>query len=573
MKKLIALLLVFGLLFSVATLFAGCDDSGKGKNQSSKNDDEDDEGDAGDNGSSEPSESDPDASEPSGTGGNTGDPDDPTKPDNTDVTSNSTEPSEPTEPKPTEPDDPTEPHSHSYGSWTVVKNATCTATGTRTRSCSCGDKETETIPMLAHSYVDGICKDCGKENFSHTLTVINGLQIDQSYYCSEKVITYKANDKCYMADHSGKILTPGGYDYMLCANQKGYVVAYNETSEILDSEDYGNWGFVYTTRYVQNCYVLDEKGTVVFETQYTFIQDEISTGETTYSGEYIISCNDDRIVTCLSDTYYMGMARTTKTVNIYNMQGSRLAQFTNVLDVGTYINGKLIMYIEDYEEGHKVLVVDKNGRELCSSTSLDDDIDCVTFDNVGWTNKGFVGGYAMFAGDRYSQVMLFNENLSKSYLISAEYLGSTTNNGTIVVSKIETGSGISTEYYLIDLAKCSKDADGYCVPTINAAVSRQGYDEISISCLFGETEKYALVSRDGKWGYLAMDGSVEKLYDDAGSFYDGRAIVKDGNRIYIIDENFKQISNSLTGYTSVSSALGNVYNVFEGEIWKLAVLS
>ena len=43
MKKLLALLLALMMLFSVATVFAGCEDSGKKKSSSSKNDDDEDE--------------------------------------------------------------------------------------------------------------------------------------------------------------------------------------------------------------------------------------------------------------------------------------------------------------------------------------------------------------------------------------------------------------------------------------------------------------------------------------------------------------------------------------------------
>ncbi len=43
MKKLLALLLVLVMLFSVATVFAGCEDGGKKKSSSSKNDDDDDD--------------------------------------------------------------------------------------------------------------------------------------------------------------------------------------------------------------------------------------------------------------------------------------------------------------------------------------------------------------------------------------------------------------------------------------------------------------------------------------------------------------------------------------------------
>ncbi len=66
-------------------------------------------------------------------------------------------------------------HTHSYGSWSVTKNATCTANGTKSRSCSCGATETAVINAIGHDYVDTVtspscvskgytthkCKNCG----------------------------------------------------------------------------------------------------------------------------------------------------------------------------------------------------------------------------------------------------------------------------------------------------------------------------------------------------------------------------------------------------------------------------
>ncbi len=43
--------------------------------------------------------------------------------------------------------------SHTYGSWTIVKDATCDADGMQTRTCSkCGDAQQETIRAIGHSY-------------------------------------------------------------------------------------------------------------------------------------------------------------------------------------------------------------------------------------------------------------------------------------------------------------------------------------------------------------------------------------------------------------------------------------
>lgn len=43
---------------------------------------------------------------------------------------------------------------HSYGAWTVTKEATCTTKGVETRTCACGATETRPIAALGHSYGD-----------------------------------------------------------------------------------------------------------------------------------------------------------------------------------------------------------------------------------------------------------------------------------------------------------------------------------------------------------------------------------------------------------------------------------
>lgn len=54
----------------------------------------------------------------------------------------------------------TAPHTHSYTE-TITTPATCTTEGVKTKTCSCGATTTETIPIKAHSYVNGTCSVCG----------------------------------------------------------------------------------------------------------------------------------------------------------------------------------------------------------------------------------------------------------------------------------------------------------------------------------------------------------------------------------------------------------------------------
>ena len=51
-------------------------------------------------------------------------------------------------------------HEHSFGEWSVTKNATCTEEGVKTRYCDCGEKQSDVIPATGHNYVDYVCTNC-----------------------------------------------------------------------------------------------------------------------------------------------------------------------------------------------------------------------------------------------------------------------------------------------------------------------------------------------------------------------------------------------------------------------------
>lgn len=53
--------------------------------------------------------------------------------------------------EPEENVDPPVGHTHTYSSWVVVDEPTCTEEGLRERTCSCGEKETEMIEALGHA--------------------------------------------------------------------------------------------------------------------------------------------------------------------------------------------------------------------------------------------------------------------------------------------------------------------------------------------------------------------------------------------------------------------------------------
>ena len=59
---------------------------------------------------------------------------------------------------------------HSFSSWTVVSEPTCTLSGRQERTCErCGKIEKQSIPILGHDIVDGVCTRCGESEFTFIL--------------------------------------------------------------------------------------------------------------------------------------------------------------------------------------------------------------------------------------------------------------------------------------------------------------------------------------------------------------------------------------------------------------------
>ena len=86
---------------------------------------------------------------------------------------------------------------HHFSDWKTEKNATCTAEGLKTRTCACGEKQSQSIPTIAHSYSNGACTSCGKADpttpdpekiYNDALTLIKSGKYEDAY---KKFITIK----------------------------------------------------------------------------------------------------------------------------------------------------------------------------------------------------------------------------------------------------------------------------------------------------------------------------------------------------------------------------------------------
>ena len=464
---------------------------------------------------------------------------------------------------------------HSFGEWKTVTAASCTKEGKSERTCSCGEKETKTLSKTEHKYTNGICT-CGKSLYDGTLSTISGINPAAVYWTNGKTIVYKDGTEYYMINSSGKKLAGPFNENVICSDKNGYAVGWSATSKVvgtgLDWNDEPCDIVMKTTK----SSVISPDGKVVFER--TCERTE-SFDETTYNGEYIMNVSEDRIITVEYETYFMGMARNYYTLFVYDMKGNKLAEFENIASHGSYINGKLIIMSWD-----TIFVVDKNGNtiatksiyELINETINDEvyiDMEFCTI-GEGHNTAYFSNGYLMIAAEGWSETnyILTNESFAKVYVMRGDYVAKAANYGTLVFSKVVENDTVSNGYYLIDVSKCKLDDDGFVVPTKDAALCDKEFDHHSFFNIFGNTEKYILVSTmDGKWGYLSYDGKNLKLYDDAANFSGGFAAVKENDEIYVIDEDLERVSNGLAGYESVSTCGKCVFMVKKDGKYSIAV--
>lgn len=566
LKKIAALLLVLALLAAFAV---GCaDDSdpsgstGDSENMSQSESGSDDATDA----SGETGDASDETSDGTETPGESGEPSSSGQDETTGTTGEGTESSTGGN------GEPTEPHTHSYGQWTVTTQPTCTQPGSRSRSCACGEKQTEEVAATGHSYVNGVCSVCGKSQYGSSLRVINGFEVDALYHCSANAIVFKRNEQFYVADRNGKVVSEG-YDSIKCASSDGYIVAYRFDYEVINSVPDEEYGSINTTRTTTDSFVLNESGKVIFQKRY--VSEYTDFGDTTYEGENILSCNEGRIITCTSDTYHFATDHAAMTVNIYDMQGKRVAQFSNIRSVGTLMNGELILLSDDRDSAFntRYMAVDKNGKLLRSRYGAA----LSFFPQSMWTTNGVVDGYMMLNDSQTDScawcTMLVSKDFSKFYKIQRSYLYDNTFCGTLVASRVMINGVLSEDYYLVDLSTCDTDSEGYCVPKLKDARSSQGYSYLYFSGIFGEKEPYVHVARGGRWGFLSYDGKTEKLYDDSAAFLNGVAVAMEGNEIYMIDKNFNRISNSITGYSSVGMCNGGVIRLQNGSRYAIALFS
>ena len=139
-------------------------------------------------------------------------------------------------------------HEHSYGEWTVEKEATCAEEGTRIRICKCGESEIETIPLIDHIPGDWI-------NDSDATCIEDGSKHQICSVCDATINTeiIVANGHAYgnwIIDNEATC-TDDGSKHHVCAvcqetqnqiiNKLGHEKTVLNSAEKINEKFYANW--------------------------------------------------------------------------------------------------------------------------------------------------------------------------------------------------------------------------------------------------------------------------------------------------------------------------------------------
>lgn len=148
-------------------------------------------------------------------------------------------------------------HTHKFGDWSTVSEATCTSNGLRKRSCmddSCDYEESDVITALGHEYQDDVCTRCGAGSNS-IANLVYGADYVSLYekFGSEISIADVKED----IDSSGRhnpYIEKDGQKYSLGLDFLSMAMVYNTQvpsgSEYTSSDEvYAKWWMYYIERW------------------------------------------------------------------------------------------------------------------------------------------------------------------------------------------------------------------------------------------------------------------------------------------------------------------------------------
>ena len=120
-------------------------------------------------------------------------------------------------------------HVHAFGDWVVVKEATEAEEGSKERECACGEKETEVIAKLehVHNYVDGKCACGAEEGHTHAFGewVVVKEATEEEDGLKERVCACGEKETEVIAKLSPSVILP---KFLQITNQRSKYVLGNE---------------------------------------------------------------------------------------------------------------------------------------------------------------------------------------------------------------------------------------------------------------------------------------------------------------------------------------------------------
>ncbi len=351
-----------------------------------------------------------------------------------------------------------------------------------------------------------------------------------------RVFLAKKGGKWGVVDETGKAVVPFAYDWISSPTASGHLLA--------ERKDPDTQKTVYT--------VFDSQGKEIYTASSGFIlgNDILITREVSFDGGGDLDTFSHITVKQLSTGKTVLTEEYACEVSISNFEDCFVV--SSATDPNVNYSGYLTFYNSKGEVLRQVALYDATAEWYTST----------------W------GGYYVSAGN-YSRggVQITSLDGTKDYSygwdeledVYYEYYDRV---GTLMLlgCRADNGSEGNGKEYLLDIATLPNSYEDESLP--DYFLTGKGYDDISTNAL----EKWFLVTDGAKQGFLSRDGKTERLYDSAGDFVRGKAVVRDGGEVYVVDDSMNVISDKLTdGYTSVKTLGEGLYGVEKDGVWYLAV--
>ena len=397
-------------------------------------------------------------------------------------------------------------------------------------------KKTVFTKVLAFIFFISICFSNQIMAKAEGTLIVKHTRYDELYSTRfDGLINATINGNCGVINTTEKAIVPFTHNRMRPINREGYTVAYKGPYSL--SSDKG-WDPRNETSFLY-----DKTGRKLFESRTQYL--EACTEGIMLIWENIKKTGDNEYPIWNHTAIY-------KTID-----GKEIRRFNNVERSYWFSDGYAIVTLapSDEESNYETIVIDKNGKTVLDSSSMYDII---------VAKSAYSNGYFMYNVVPKDSMNIMDAKGNSAGGHPGEFCYSSGKDGMNILN-IGTLAVLCDNYsnygkeglmYLVDLAK-------------DFNILSKGYKEI----LLNYDEKYFLVSPDGqKYGFLSRDGKTEKMYKDAGEFRNNKAIVLDNNgKAYTIDDNFKKISNEISGYDAVTTLGYNLYSVKKDGKWFLAM--